>query len=105
MIEFWNGPGGQTWARNADEQDRELHALGEAGLDALALVPGESVLDVGCGPGATTVAIAARVGGSGRVVGVDVSAPLLALADHRAVDLANVTFVEGDAQTVVPSGA
>jgi hypothetical protein len=51
MIAFWTGPGGEAWARNADEQDQELQALGDAALGALAASPGESVLDVGCGPG------------------------------------------------------
>lgn len=105
MIAFWNGPGGQSWARNADDQDRELHALGEVLLDALAAAPGESVLDVGCGPGTTTLAVAERVGPTGRVVGVDVSAPLLALGEQRAVGFDNVTFVEADAQATIPAGA
>jgi len=105
MIEFWNGPAGETWARNADDQDRELRDLGDAALDALAVTPGESVLDVGCGPGTTTVALAERVGPAGRVVGVDISAPLLAVGRRRAAGLANVSFVEADAQTVIPPGA
>ena len=41
----------------------------------------------------------------GGVVGVDISAPLLALARQRAVDVANVSFVEADAQTATPPGA
>jgi SAM-dependent methyltransferase len=105
MIEFWNGPAGEAWARHADDQDRELLGLGETALDALAVAPGESVLDVGCGPGTTTVALAERVGAAGRVVGVDVSAPLLAVGRHRAAGLANVSFVEADAQTVMPPGS
>jgi SAM-dependent methyltransferase len=105
MIEFWNGPAGEAWARNADDQDRELRDLGATALDALAVAPGASVLDVGCGPGTTTVALAERVGATGRVVGVDVSAPLLAMARHRAAGLANVSFVEADAQTVTPPGS
>jgi SAM-dependent methyltransferase len=105
MTAFWNGPGGAAWASNADDQDRELRELGEAVLGVLAPAPGESVLDVGCGPGTTTLALASRVGVAGRVVGVDVSAPLLALARRRAADAANVAFLEADAQTVRPSGA
>jgi SAM-dependent methyltransferase len=105
MIAFWNGPAGQAWANNADGQDRELHDLGTAALDALAATLGESVLDVGCGPGTTTLLLAERVGPAGRVVGVDVSAPLLALASERATGLDNVTFVEADAQTTIPPGS
>jgi len=105
MIAFWNGPGGQAWARNADGQDRELQALGDALLDTLAAANGESVLDVGCGPGTTTIAIAHQVGANGRAVGLDVSAPLLELGRQRARGLDNVSFVEADAQTTIPPGA
>jgi len=104
-IAYWNGPGGEAWASNVDDQDRELQELGDAALDALAAVPGESVLDVGCGPGTTTLMLAGAVGARGRVVGVDVSAPLLAVARRRAASVANVMFVEGDAQTMAPPGA
>ena len=105
MIAFWNGPGGEAWARNADEQDRELQALGDAGLEALAAREGESVLDVGCGPGTTTLALARLVGVTGRVVGVDISAPLLDVGRRRAAGMANVDFVEADAQSAIPPGA
>jgi SAM-dependent methyltransferase len=105
MIAFWNGPGGQMWAANADGQDRELQALGDAVIDAVAATPGESVLDVGCGPGTTSLLLAERVGSAGRVVGVDVSARLLALARERAAGVDNVSFVEADAQTTIPPGA
>jgi SAM-dependent methyltransferase len=104
-IAFWNGPGGQAWAQNADDQDRELLVLGEAVFDVLRPTTGESVLDVGCGPGPTSLALAELVGASGRVVGVDISAPLLALGRERAQGVANLTFVEADAQTTVPPGA
>ena len=105
MIAFWNGPGGDAWARNADDQDRELEGLGDAALGALGAAAGESVLDVGCGPGTTTLALARTVGVGGRVVGVDISAPLLAVARRRAGGMGNITFVEADAQTTTPRGA
>jgi SAM-dependent methyltransferase len=105
MIAFWNGPGGESWASNADDQDRELLPLGDAALVALAAASGESVLDVGCGPGTTTLTLAGNVGPGGRVVGVDVAAPLLNLARRRAAAVANVMFVQADAQTTVPPGA
>jgi SAM-dependent methyltransferase len=105
MIAFWNGLGGQTWASNADGQDRELQDVGAAALGALAAAPGESVLDVGCGPGTTSLLLAEQVGSAGRVVGVDVSAPLLAMGRERAAGFDNVSFVEADAQTTAPPGA
>ncbi len=60
--------------------------------------PGENVLDVGCGCGATTLALAAAVG-DGHVTGLDVSAPMLELARSRAAGLGNVDWVLADATT------
>ncbi|MDE3065560.1 MAG: methyltransferase domain-containing protein [Acidobacteriota bacterium] len=66
---------------------------------------GEAILEVGSGGGVATFAIAERVG-VGRVVGVDLSAPLVALARDRARErgLSNVAFVEGDAQEDTVAG-
>src|SRR5438270_1853100 len=80
MIAFWNGAAGEMWARSADAQDVELGPLGDAVLDVLAPAAGEAVLDVGCGQGTTSRILAERVGASGRVVGVDISVQLLAMA-------------------------
>jgi ubiquinone/menaquinone biosynthesis C-methylase UbiE len=59
------------------------------------------VLDIGCGAGATTLAMARRIGNTGRCVGLDISEPLVALARKRASaeGAANAEFVAGDAQT------
>ncbi|PNX03234.1 SAM-dependent methyltransferase [Burkholderia sp. 129] len=61
---------------------------------------GRRVLDVGCGAGATTLAVAQRLGARGRCVGVDVSRPLIAAARARA-ERGGVpaSFVHADAQT------
>jgi ubiquinone/menaquinone biosynthesis C-methylase UbiE len=64
-------------------------------LDAL-LEPGMSVLDVGCGAGAITRGIAEAVGPEGRVVGIDISEELLALALHSHAEPANLSFEIAD---------
>jgi SAM-dependent methyltransferase len=74
-------------------------------LDAIALRPGERVLDVGCGVGAATMAAARAVGLTGEVTGVDISPGVVELARtrSRAADLghaAQISFVVGDVQTV-----
>lgn len=73
-------------------------------LQAACPALGERVLDVGCGCGATTLAAAHLVGPDGIVTGVDLSAPMLAVARQRAAraQLANTTFVQADAQTHRP---
>ena len=48
------------------------------------LQPGDAVLDVGCGPGTDTIALAEVVGPTGRVVGVDADAAMIAEAERRA---------------------
>ncbi|WP_428060052.1 class I SAM-dependent methyltransferase [Brevundimonas sp.] len=80
----WNGDNGRRWVENQDRLDRMLAAYGAALARAAAPAMGDHVLDVGCGAGATTFDMAARVGPSGRVVGLDISAPLIG----RALDLA-----------------
>lgn len=99
QIEFWNDKAGPRWLA-ADAYIAGM--LGEVAQPLLARAapkPGERVLDVGCGTGQTSLAIAHRVGPSGRVLGVDISAPLLARAKERAVDVPQLAFAEADAQT------
>lgn len=77
QIDYWNTEAGATWAAEAEALDRMLEPLGRLALDALAVQAGERVLDIGCGAGATSRALAAA---GAAVTGVDVSGPLLAVA-------------------------
>jgi SAM-dependent methyltransferase len=99
QIAYWNEAAGRTWAECQDLLDVQLEPLGRAVLDALALSPGEWVLDVGCGSGQTTLALAGRIGAAGHVVGVDISQPMLEVARRRAEVAPQVAFHEADAQT------
>jgi SAM-dependent methyltransferase len=71
-------------------------------LDALALQPGERVIDIGCGGGKTSLAAAAAVGDGGAVTGVDISGPITELAEQRRQDAKanNVQFVVADMQEI-----
>lgn len=97
--EYWAREG-EHWVREAARYDAMLGRFGEVMIDAARLQSGERVLDVGCGNGTTTLQAARRVAPGGTVVGVDISAPMLALARRRAADtgIANVEFLEADAQ-------
>jgi SAM-dependent methyltransferase len=100
QIEKWDGPSGEHWAAEAARYDRLNQAFADRIVDVLAPQPGEAVLDVGCGNGALSLAIAPRVGPDGSVIGLDISSPMLGVARARAaeVGLTNVTFEKGDAQ-------
>jgi SAM-dependent methyltransferase len=56
-----------------------------------------SILDIGCGAGAVSLALAAR-NPDAQITGVDISEPLVSAAGHRAAAIPNVTFELGDAQ-------
>jgi len=64
--------------------------------EALSAAPGERILDAGCGPGFYCAEIAPEVGPQGSVVGIDSSAPMLALAERRCAPHANVELRAGD---------
>lgn len=74
-------------------------------LELLALGPGESVLDVGCGTGPELDALAAIVGPDGRVVGLEPSGALIIQARERAADRSqSVELVQAEAGAL-PFGA
>jgi ubiquinone/menaquinone biosynthesis C-methylase UbiE len=83
---------------HADRYDRQLAPFTEVLLEQVRRTPHHSLLDVGCGCGALTLA-AARIADS--AVGIDISAPLTEVASKRAgtAKVENVEFVVADAQT------
>jgi SAM-dependent methyltransferase len=98
QIAYWNGDAGKRWASQQTRLDAMLAPLSAAALDTAAIKPGEHILDIGCGCGETSIKMAAAVGATGSVLGVDVSAPMLDLAKKRAgTSHANLSFAEGDA--------
>jgi SAM-dependent methyltransferase len=98
---YWNGPAGQHWTDRQPMQDVLLAPVSQVLLDRAAARPGERILDVGCGCGATTIAFAERVAPDGFVLGVDISAPMLARARAIAPPGLPLDFVLADA-TVHP---
>ena len=102
---FWSEAGGEAWVTFQDNLDRQLAPAGDAALAALLARPGESMLDVGCGCGATTIELARAVGDSGRVVGLDISGPMTKVASHRLAEqgLTHAKATVGDAQIITPN--
>ena len=100
QIEGWNNAVGKTWTRFQKQLDIQLAPIGARVLEIADVRPEEDALDIGCGAGAMTVDLSKRAGAHGRVAGVDISGPLLAVARARAVDpaAAPIAWIEADAQ-------
>ncbi|MEQ1784285.1 MAG: class I SAM-dependent methyltransferase, partial [Hyphomonadaceae bacterium] len=105
QVEDWNGAVGERWAAEQERTDQLIRAFGDAALTAARASLGERVLDVGCGCGDTSLALANSVGPTGHVLGVDVSAPMLIVARRRASALSNLTFAEADASSASLPGS
>lgn len=91
----WNGETGRYWAAHADHYDAMQAHLTPHLLDAARIEPGERVLDIGCGCGTTSLLAAER---GAKVLGVDLSAPMLAVARDRAAEAGGIRFEQTDAQ-------
>jgi SAM-dependent methyltransferase len=100
QFEFWEEltPG---WLLSEGHTELVATAFGVAAMDSLALTPGQRVIDIGCGLGSTTVALAGIVGPGGEAVGIDIAPAMIEVARNRASaeGVANATFVAADAQT------
>jgi SAM-dependent methyltransferase len=105
--EDWAGEMGAKWLANLDRFEGMIAPIGAALLERAAFQAGERVIDLGCGGGATTRAIAAAVAPGGEAVGIDISPDLIggATARAQAAGLANARFVCGDAATTPLEGA
>jgi len=101
QIAFWNGPAGQHWTDRQPMQDVLLAPVSQILIDRTGAKAGERILDVGCGCGATTIALAERVAPSGFVFGIDISVPMLSRARQVAPQGLPLDFVLADA-TVYP---
>lgn len=101
QIAYWNGPNGQRWTDRQAEQDVLLAPVSRALIDRATVRPGERIIDIGCGCGSTSIALAERVAPAGFVLGIDISGPMLARARDLAPKGAPVDFVQADA-TVFP---
>lgn len=96
---LWNGTSGNAWVDEQALVDRVLAPFQDLLLDAVRASGPRRVLDVGCGTGGTTVAVAQLLGEGGRCTGIDISEPMIAAARARAErEGAPASFVRADAQ-------
>ena len=96
---LWNGTAGQAWADNYDLLEVIFEPFEQLLVDAVLAAGGTRVLDVGCGPGATPLAISGALGPQASCTGVDISEPLILSARQRARQQGrSATFIHADAQ-------
>lgn len=92
----WQAQVGHNWARMYRQTDRSFTGLTQRLLERLEPVPGREVLDIGCGAGELSLALA-RVRPGARVTGIDISAELVAVARERAGGRLGAAFEQADA--------
>jgi len=84
QAKLWNGLGGRAWVDEQELLDRVFKPLETLLVEAVAADTRRQVLDVGCGTGSTTIAVAQVLKPHGQSIGIDISEPMVAAARARA---------------------
>jgi len=100
QSDYWTSPAGLKWIEHEHALDTAMAGMLDMMLDAAGINSTDHIIDIGCGTGASTIEAARRVP-DGRVLGLDISEPLLNRATSRAEleGAGNASFVLADAQT------
>ncbi|WP_354686747.1 class I SAM-dependent methyltransferase [Cupriavidus necator] len=97
---LWHGPSGHAWVEAQALLDQMFKPLETLLVEAVNASEAQQALDVGCGAGGPTLALARRLGAGGHCTGIDISEPLIAAARARAQrDGSAASFIRADAQT------
>ncbi len=97
--DFWTDEAGPKWVAQQAYMDALLRPVLDALLIRARLANGQHVLDLGCGAGESTFRAAELIGADGHAMGIDISPTLLKVAEARARNHSNVSFVCEDAAT------
>ena len=101
----WNGDSGDRWAANLARLDLMLQDFGDAAVAAADAKAGEHILDIGCGSGTSSFALARCVEPEGHVLGVDISEQLVVIARAATPAGAPIEFRLADAaKAPLPAG-
>jgi ubiquinone/menaquinone biosynthesis C-methylase UbiE len=97
---LWNGLAGRAWVETQELLDQMFKPFENLLVEAVSAGSGRRVLDVGCGTGSTTLAVARQLGAQGHCTGIDISAPMLTAARARAErESTPAGFLHANAQT------
>ena len=100
MAAAWNGVSGRAWVDEQELLDRTYESIERTLADETVSIGARKVLDIGCGTGATTLAVGRALGSRGFATGIDISAPLIEVARARAQRAgSSARFIHADAQT------
>jgi SAM-dependent methyltransferase len=98
QAELWNGTAGRAWVEAQEVLDGMFEPFERQLVDAVA-ARGGPVLDVGCGTGSTTLSMARRLGTAAPCTGIDISAPMIAVArTHASRAGSTARFILADAE-------
>ncbi|RKH61736.1 class I SAM-dependent methyltransferase [Corallococcus llansteffanensis] len=99
QTRLWNGPAGRAWVDSQALLDAMFTPFEDLLVEAVSVGSAARVLDVGCGTGSTTLAVARRLGAKGHCVGIDISEPMIAAARARAErEGTPASFIRANAQ-------
>lgn len=97
---LWNGRAGHAWVDAQELLDQVLQPFEDSLVEVVRAALPRRVLDVGCGTGSTTLAVARLLGAGGDCTGVDISEPMTAAARQRAErEGSPARFLRADVQT------
>ena len=101
QTDYWNSAPGKKWILFQENIDTVFQSVNNRLIQRASPKPGEKVLDIGCGTGATTMDFASKIGPGGLVVGIDISRPLLDRANERRLhnQIDHIEYRLVDAQT------
>jgi SAM-dependent methyltransferase len=100
QMRLWNGPAGRAWLGTQDVIEQMFRPFERMLVEAVGKRGGVRVLDVGCGPGGTTLAVARQLRQHGSCTGIDISEPMIAAACAVAeAEGVPANFVHASAET------
>lgn len=100
QVKLWNGASGRAWVETRDVLEAMFKPLEALLVRAVSDAGARRVLDIGCGTGATTFAVAQALGSQGHCTGIDISGPMIAAARTRAEREGRLaSFICADAQS------